>query len=77
MIRKLLGSGLQSAGGFCTELVRAPDGSLIGCAMEPAAAAGGVEGTEKELFLDLRSFPPGHDSEVFRGTGVRLLEEAA
>ena len=49
---------------------------MLGCTLMPAAAAGGVEGFEKELFLDLRQFPPLHDSEVFRGSGVRYLEEA-
>lgn len=76
LIRKLLGPGLQNAGGFCTELCAAADGSILGCAMMPAAMAGGVEGLEKELFLDMRSFPPEHDSEVFRNLGVRLLEES-
>ena len=77
LIRKQLGSGLQNAGGFCTELCKAPDGSMLGCAMIPTAAAGGVQGLERELFLDMRSFPPAHDSEVFRVLGVRLLDEAA
>jgi len=77
LIRKQLGSGLQNAGGFCTELCKAPDGSVLGCAMIPTASAGGVQGLERELFLDMRSFPPAHDSEVFRGLGVRLLDEAA
>ena len=77
LIRKQLGSGLQNAGGFCTELCKAPDGSVLGCAMIPTAAAGGVQGLERELFLDMRSFPPAHDSEVFRNLGVRLLDEAA
>ena len=77
LIREQLGRNLQNAGGFCTELCKAPDGSLLGCAMIPTAAAGGVEGLEQELFLDMRSFPPAHDSEVFRSLGVRLLEEAA
>ena len=45
--------------------------------MIPTAAAGGVQGLERELFLDMRSFPPAHDSEVFRNLGVRLLDEAA
>lgn len=76
LIREALGKRMQSAGGFCTELSAAEDGSLLGCTLMPAAAAGGVEGFEKELFLDLRQIPPLHDSEVFRGTGVRLLEEA-
>ena len=76
LIRDALGRQLQAAGGFCTELSAAEDGSMLGCTLMPAAAAGGVEGFEKELFLDLRQFPPLHDSEVFRGSGVRFLEEA-
>ncbi len=77
LIRSRLGTRLLSAGGFCTELSMGEDGSVLGCVMMPAAMAGGAEGFEKEQFLDLRSFPPGHDSEVFRGLGVRLLEEAS
>ena len=42
----------------------------------PAAMAGGAEGYEKELFLDLRTSPVSHDSEVFRQSGVKLLEES-
>ena len=76
LIREKLGSGLQNAGGFCTELGTGTDGNLSGCFLMPAAMAGGAEGLDKERFLDMRSFPPAHDSEVFRGTGVRLLEEA-
>ena len=77
LIREKLGPALSAAGGFCTELSAAADGSMLGCTLFPAAAAGGVEGFEKELFLDLRSIPPLHDSEVFRQTGTRLLDEAA
>ena len=76
LIREILGTRLQSAGGFCTELSLSEEGGVLGCALMPAAAAGGVEGFEKELFLDLRQFPPDHDSEVFRQSGVRYLEEA-
>ena len=76
LIREALGRQLQAAGGFCTELSSSGDGSMLGCTLMPAAAAGGVEGFEKELFLDLRQFPPLHDSEVFRESGVRCLEEA-
>ncbi len=76
LIRERLGSRLQFAGGFCTELGTAEDGSVSGCFLMPAAMAGGAEGMEKERFLDMRSFPPAHDSEVFRGCGVRLLQEA-
>ena len=76
LIRERLGTGLQSAGGFCTELVKGAKGQVLGCAMMPSAMAGGADGLKKELFLDMRSFPPAHDSEVFRNLGVRLLEEA-
>ena len=75
LIRERLGTRLQAAGGFCTELSASEDGGF-GCRLMPAAMAGGAEGYEKELFLDLRFSPPSHDSEVFRQTGVRLLEEA-
>ena len=76
LIREVLGSGLGAAGGFCTELSPTESGGLLGCALFPAVAAAGAEGFEKELFLDLRTDPVCHNSEVFRGTGVRLLEEA-
>lgn len=76
LIREALGRQLQAAGGFCTELSSSEDGGMLGCTLMPASAAGGVEGFEKELFLDLRQFPPLHDSEVFRESGVRCLEEA-
>ena len=69
LIRELLGKRLQAAGGFCTEMSTDESEGVLGCSMMPAAMAGGVEGFEKELFLDLRCFPPTHDSEVFRGMG--------
>ena len=79
LIREQLGSGLQNAGGFCTELCKAPDGSVLGCAMIPAASAGGVQGLERELFLgsgieDIDSigtvlFLDGADMEL----GIRTL----
>ena len=76
LIREVLGQTLEAAGGFCTELTATETGGLLGCTLFPTAAAAGAEGYEKELFLDLRTDPIRHDSEVFRGTGVRLLEEA-
>ena len=77
LIKHCLGSRLELAGGFCTELSADGTGALMGCTLFPTAAAGGAEGYEKALFLDLRQDPAAHDSEVFRGVGVRLLEEAA
>ena len=76
LIRECLGERMRYAGGFCTELSSAPDGGLLGCSMLPTAMAAGEEGFEKELFIDLRKTPVGHDNEVFRHTGVRLLEES-
>ena len=75
-LREALGQKLLNAGGFVTEAERAEDGSLLGASLLPAAAAGGAEGFAPLPFLDLRSSPPLHDNEVFRGEGARLLEEA-
>lgn len=76
MIREALGERLASAGGFVTERTTDESGSFVGFSLLPAAAAGGVEGFTPELYLDCRRFPPEKDHEVFRQTGVRLLEEA-
>ena len=76
LLRSVLGDTLRLAGGFITEAVTGPRGELNGLALSPAAAAGGVAGFEPALFLDCRRFPPRTDNEVFRGTGVRLLQEA-
>ena len=76
MIRDVLADTLASAGGFVTERSVDENGSFVGYSLLPAAAAGGVTGFAPELYLDCRSFPPVKDHEVFRQTGVRLLEEA-
>ena len=76
MIREVLGERLASAGGFVTERTTDEGGSFVGFSLLPAAAAGGVGGFAPELYLDCRRFPPEKDHEVFRQTGVRLLEEA-
>lgn len=76
LLRAALGNSLRQAGGFVTEAVCGPHGELDGLALSPAAAAGGVSGFEAARFLDCRSFPPRTDNEVFRLTGVRLLQEA-
>lgn len=76
MIRRALGGALAYAGGFVTERVNAPDGKLIGYDMTSAAAAAGIEGFERERFLDCSGPSPVTDNEVFRGMGVRLLNEA-
>lgn len=76
LLRGALGDSLREAGGFVTEAVHGPYGDFNGLALLPAAAAGGVSGFEAEQFLDCRRFPPRTDNEVFRSTGVRLLQEA-
>ncbi len=76
LIRECLGDALTCAGGFVTRRALDEDGAFLGYELLPAAAAGGVRGFEGALYLDCRSFPPGHDTEVFRELGVRLLEEA-
>ena len=76
LLRRALGPSLSQAGGFVTEAVCGPRGELTGFTLSPAAAAAGVEGFVPDRFLDCSHFPPRADTEVFRGTGVRLLEEA-
>ena len=76
LLRGALGDSLREAGGFVTEAVHGPYGDFNGLALLPAAAAGGVRCFEAEQFLDCRRFPPRTDNEVFRSTGVRLLQEA-
>ncbi len=76
LIREVLGDRLAEAGGFVTGLTTDAAGCPIGWSLSPAASAGGVEGFEPEIYLDCRVYPPEKHHEVFRQTGVRLLEEA-
>ena len=76
LLRRALGPRLREAGGFVTEAVCGPRGELEAFTLSPAAKAGGVVGFTPERFLDCSHFPPHTDNEVFRRTGVRLLEEA-
>lgn len=76
LIREVLGRKLAAAGGFVTERTLDENGGFLGYSLLPAAAAGGVNGFLPELYLDCRSFPPEKNHEVFRETGVRLLQEA-
>lgn len=77
ILKKALGARLCEAGGFVMRTERGTYGELTGFTLAPAAAAGGVEGFSEERFLDCTRFPPHTDNEVFRTTGVRLLEESA
>lgn len=76
-LRSVLGPALLGAGGFMTQHERGADGKLMRSLLLPAAAAGGAEGFEALPYLDLRGTAPLHDNEIFRGEGVRLLQEAA
>lgn len=77
LLRRALGARLCGAGGFVMRAERGTYGELTGFTLAPAAAAGGVSGFAEERFLDCTRFPPRTDNEVFRTTGVRLLEESA
>lgn len=76
LLRLALGPMLSQAGGFVTEAAYGSYGELTGFTLAPAAAAGGVAGFTPETFLDCTHFPPYTDNEVFRRSGVRLLQEA-
>lgn len=76
LIRRALGSKISYAGGFITERRLAPDGSLLGFDLLPAAAALDPGSYNGKRFLDYSVVPPTHDNEVFRNDAVRLLHEA-
>ena len=76
MIRNALGDKLAGAGGFVTERVSSPDGTLLGFDLLPSAAAAGIEGFSPLRFLDYTTDPPTRDNEIFRTEAVRLLQEA-
>ena len=76
LLRRILGAQLAAAGGFVTDSALGAYGELVGFTLSPAAAAAGVAGFVPERYLDCTKFPPRCDNEVFRRTGVRLLEEA-
>ena len=76
LLRSALGKKLAMAGGLITEAVYGTYGELNGFSLAPAAASGNVVGYDTQLFLDCRQFPPHTDNEVYRHTGVLLLEQA-
>lgn len=76
LLHECLGPKLCQAGGFVTNADYGDYGELVGFSLSPAAAAGGVVGCSSERFLDCSRFPPKTDNEVYRNTGVRLLQEA-
>lgn len=76
LLREELGAAAAYAGGFLTLPTLEADGRLTKCSLYPAAALAGADAYEGETFLSLGGTPPTHDNEVFRGTGVRLLNES-
>ena len=72
LIRQQLGTRLQWAGGFCTELSASEDGSF-GCRMMPTAMAGGVEGYEKEL--DGLTVINRHEPETVTVSGKKFWDD--
>lgn len=76
LLRECLGPILCQAGGFITNAEYGAYRELVGFSLSPAASAGGVEGCSSECFLDCSRFPPHTNNEVYRSTGVRLLQEA-
>ena len=75
LLRRALGGRLAEAGGLVTQASCGVHGELTGFALSPAASAAGIPGFTPETYLDCTRFPPRADTEVWRGTGVRLLEE--
>ena len=76
IIKTALGGKLAYAGGYVTEAEYAPNGAAAGYALLPAAGAAGIAGYEAQEFLHCAGARWTHDNEVFRGEGVRLLQEA-
>lgn len=76
LIIETLGERICSAGGFVTRRAEDGDGNLRGFDIMPACAAGGVQGFEPQRILDYTVRPPKAFTEVFRGYGVQLLDEA-
>lgn len=76
IIRAALGARGAYAGGYVTHDVFDETGKLTGRDLLPAAAAFGVQGYKPTHFLDYVGRQAFSDNEVFRETGVRLLQEA-
>ena len=74
LIEKELGERLSSAGGYITRTVPVSGGEALG--LLPAAAAGGIEGFEPQIFLRFTPEALIRDNEVFRSEAVRLMQES-
>lgn len=76
LIVRELGDKLSQAGGYMSRRDLGDRGQLQALELLPAAALGGVEGFEPEVYLRFGA-EIRWDNEVFRQTGTRLLQEAA
>ena len=72
LLRTALQGRLSAAGGFITERQRNADGSYAFFYLQRADGTG-----TREIFLDLRQFPPNKSDLPFTGTAARLLREDA
>ncbi len=76
LIKSVLGEKLAYAGGYMTVGKHTDDGSIARVELMPAPAAAGIAGYESECILTRAGNALFHDNEVFRNTGVRLMQEA-
>lgn len=76
LIKSVLGDKLGCAGGYMTVGKRGGDGAIARVELMPAPAAVGIAGYETECILTRAGNALFHDNEVFRSTGVRLMQEA-
>lgn len=75
LIKSVLGEKLAYAGGYMTVGKHTDDGSIARVELMPAPAAAGIAGYESECILTRAGNALFHDNEVFRNTGVRLMQE--
>ena len=75
-LQEAMGKQRAFAGGIYTKITCDESGTPRLYELFPAAAAADESGYTGECFIDFRGGKPVHNTEVFRGTGVRLLQEA-
>ncbi len=76
-LQETLGEHLAEAGGIFTAIEYLDPLTPMHYELFPAAAAADRTGYTGELFMDFSHGKAEHNTEVFRTTGVRLLQEAA
>lgn len=76
LIINALGERLGYAGGYMTHGTLNSDGKIERVELMPAPAAAGIAGYASECILSRAGNSLLHDNEVFRNTGVQLLQES-